>query len=329
MEDYVAIKGLEDEEKRLIYSVVLTPNREDYDKDVYSKDDIERVAHDWLRNFRKFDVEHNFAVEEGLSVVQSYVTTEDKTFKIDGEDVLLEAGTWVVVIKIESNELWKRVKSGEVQGLSIAAFKDEDREKVERAMKSKTDSRVKVSDLGEDYFTPFVSLVKDPAVSQARIFSIKNKRDVEEESDIGSEFISVLKTFINKFSKKDSEDEEEKIDMEMTKDELKALIGETFEEMWQAKASEKEVEEEVEEEEVVEEQDEEETEEQEEEEEGEEEEDLKASTKSMNDLYSKVEELEQVIKGKPTHIKEDGTEEVEASKKSKPTHDVLGFPIKN
>lgn len=105
-----------DEEKRMVYGVVYTPDEVDSQGDYADAPTIERAAHEFLKQqlLHNVDTQHDFQPEKGY-VAESYlIRGVDALFPDDKE------GTWVVAIKVEDDEVWKAVKAGDYTGLSLA-----------------------------------------------------------------------------------------------------------------------------------------------------------------------------------------------------------------
>lgn len=101
------------EEERKVYGLVYAPDVVDAHGDYTDADTLERAAHDFMLNYQKMDVQHNF--EEGAGeVVESFIAPE--TFTINGEEIL--KGSWVLV-SIASEEVWEAIKKGEITGYSL------------------------------------------------------------------------------------------------------------------------------------------------------------------------------------------------------------------
>jgi hypothetical protein len=100
--------------KRLVYGVVLEPESVDLQRDRVSADEIEKAAHEYLRSFRVVGEQHEtFADAE---VVESFIAPVDYT--TDGGVQILK-GSWVMVAKIHSDDLWADIEKGAYTGFSI------------------------------------------------------------------------------------------------------------------------------------------------------------------------------------------------------------------
>jgi hypothetical protein len=97
----------------LVSGVVLNPCEVDAQGDWVSPKEIERAAHDYIKNARGVGVEHKD--REGARVVESYIAQGD--WKIQGE--LVKKGAWILVMEITDEALWNRVESHELTGFSI------------------------------------------------------------------------------------------------------------------------------------------------------------------------------------------------------------------
>ena len=101
-----------EEEKKLVYGVVLEPDSIDLQGDVISSEEIERSAHNYMINSRMIGYRHNSVAD--ARVVESYIYNYD-----DGD---IKKGSWVIVVKIFNDELWEKVKNSEINGFSIGGY---------------------------------------------------------------------------------------------------------------------------------------------------------------------------------------------------------------
>ena len=120
-----------DEEKRMLISPALIPNKQIFrhdpntDSDYYvffSKATVEKAAFLYLKhnNHHKATYQHQDRVS-GVLTVESWIKEGDSDkSKLYGYD--LPDGTWFVKMKIENDELWQKIRSGELKGLSIEGY---------------------------------------------------------------------------------------------------------------------------------------------------------------------------------------------------------------
>ena len=120
-----------DEEKRMLVSPALIPNKnifrhnpntqEDYYV-YFSKETVRKASELYLKhnNHHKATYQHKDRVS-GVLTVESWIKEGDMDkSKLYGYD--LPNGTWFVKMKIENDELWKEIKSGSLRGLSIEGY---------------------------------------------------------------------------------------------------------------------------------------------------------------------------------------------------------------
>jgi len=120
-----------DEEKRMLVSPALIPNKQIFrhdpntDSDYYvffSKATVRKASELYLKhnNHHKATYQHQDRVS-GVLTVESWIKEGDSDkSKLYGYD--LPNGTWFVKMKIENDELWQKIKAGELKGLSIEGY---------------------------------------------------------------------------------------------------------------------------------------------------------------------------------------------------------------
>jgi hypothetical protein len=102
-----------DDDKRIVYGVVLEPHSIDLQGDVIAIDTIETAAHKYLIEHRTVGDSHSRLA--GAEVVESYLAPAD--LELGGQ--LITQGTWVMGVHVTDERLWQAVKSGEYSGFSI------------------------------------------------------------------------------------------------------------------------------------------------------------------------------------------------------------------
>lgn len=120
-----------DEEKRMLVSPALIPNKQIFRYDpntdsnyyvFFSKKTVADAAALYLKhnNHHKATYQHEDRVS-GVLTIESWIKEgeQDKS-KLYGFD--LPDGTWFVKMKIENDEMWNKIKDGELKGLSIEGY---------------------------------------------------------------------------------------------------------------------------------------------------------------------------------------------------------------
>lgn len=131
---------IQNEEQRIVFAPALIPElpikRVNGDQTFFVSIDRENIlqtaikfAKDNLAN--KLDVNHSEQVLPGITIFESFITDENRVTMAKGfEDMPL--GTWFITAKVNNDEVWEKIKAGELNGFSIdALFKFEKSEELD------------------------------------------------------------------------------------------------------------------------------------------------------------------------------------------------------
>jgi hypothetical protein len=121
-----------DEEKRMLISPALIPDKQIFrhdpntDTDYYvyfSKSTVRKASELYLKNnnHHKATQEHSERVS-GVLTVESWIIEDPKMDKSTLYGFSLPKGTWMVMMRIDNEELWKEIKAGNLKGLSIEGY---------------------------------------------------------------------------------------------------------------------------------------------------------------------------------------------------------------
>jgi hypothetical protein len=124
-----------DDEKRIVIGPAMVPDLKIFRKDkegnpyyvVFKEDTIKMIMEKYMRN--KYtdnnDENHNGNAVKDVYVIESWIKEdmEDKSNKYGYED--LPIGTWFVSMKVRNDEVWKKVKNGELNGFSVSGWFEE------------------------------------------------------------------------------------------------------------------------------------------------------------------------------------------------------------
>jgi len=136
-ENFIALQKHEvelkevDTEKRILMGAALIPNKQIYrknkDKEYYiyfSEDTVRKASELFLMrsNQNNATYEHERKMLEGMSVVESWIIEDEKLDKSVKYGFNLPKGTWMISMKVNNDEVWKKVKEGEVKGFSIEGY---------------------------------------------------------------------------------------------------------------------------------------------------------------------------------------------------------------
>ncbi len=119
-----------DEDKRLLLGAVLIPDKkikrkvDDHEFYIkFSAETIEKVAHDFIKkgNQGNSSLEHKEKLE-GMSVVEAWTVANPTNDKSNNYGKTYPKGSMVVMMKVDNDDIWSKVKSGEIKGFSIDAL---------------------------------------------------------------------------------------------------------------------------------------------------------------------------------------------------------------
>ena len=121
-----------DAEKRILMGAALVPNKNIYrinqkTKEEYyiyfSEETVRKSAHLFQINSNQNNATYEHKTElKDMSVVESWIIDDanmDKS-KVYGFD--LPKGTWMILMKVNNDDVWKDVKEGKVKGFSIEGY---------------------------------------------------------------------------------------------------------------------------------------------------------------------------------------------------------------
>jgi hypothetical protein len=120
-----------DAEKRILMGPALVPDKQIYRKNDKTKDEyyiyfskatIRKASELFLMNANQNNstLEHSQKLK-GMSVVESWII-EGKNDKSKNYGFDLPKGTWMISMKVNNDEIWNKVKLGEVKGFSIEGY---------------------------------------------------------------------------------------------------------------------------------------------------------------------------------------------------------------
>ena len=85
----------------------------------FSKDTIEKMMQKFMKEQRLFDIslDHNQDVRD-CYLIESFIINKERGI-CPNEFSDVEDGSWIISVKIENNDVWNKICSGEVKGFSI------------------------------------------------------------------------------------------------------------------------------------------------------------------------------------------------------------------
>ena len=160
---------LEKEDKHLIVGAVLVPNKPIYRNNgkeefyiQFSKETIEHLAYEYLMNGRMYSVTTDHKdIADDICLVESWIKTSDND-KSNDYGMNLPIGTWIAAMKVENEEVWQRVKQGELKGFSIESFVNLDEINLKKQNTNMTEEvKMETIELNEGFWTKLSSIISD------------------------------------------------------------------------------------------------------------------------------------------------------------------------
>lgn len=124
-----------DEEKRVVIGPAMVPDLKIYRKDkegnpyhvYFSADTIKMIAEKYMKNkyLDNNDENHDGTAVKDVYVIESWIKEdmEDKSNKYGYNE--LPIGTWFVSMKVKNDDVWNKVKQGELNGFSVSGWFEE------------------------------------------------------------------------------------------------------------------------------------------------------------------------------------------------------------
>lgn len=144
-----------DEDKRIVVGAAMLPNekiiRFDADNNPYfvyfSEDTIRTCQELYFKRSKQTatNIDHKDKVDNGVTVVESWIVENpdmDKSKHLGYKDI--PVGSWFVSYKVDNDDLWQKVKNGEVLGFSVEGLFTQtvEQENIEKELHSILDSEM-------------------------------------------------------------------------------------------------------------------------------------------------------------------------------------------
>lgn len=197
-----------DDEKQIVYGLVCVPDEVDTQGDVLTASAIEKA----MENFMKWGCAPNVDREHDFNMRDAFV--RESWLVKDGDPMFTEVGGWAVGIKIKNQELWDTIKSGQVQGLSLAGD-----------IYNYIDGPVTTGKNEEGLLSKVKQLLGLPTEKAGRTISSANRTKLEKAMEALNSAVSAIDELLKLDAEKSAKEEPQ-----MTKEEMQALVKSTVEE---------------------------------------------------------------------------------------------------
>lgn len=125
-----------DDDKRIVIGPAMIPNMliprknkktgERYDV-FFTAETIKMIAEKYMRNkyLDNNDIDHDGNAAEDVYVIESWIKDDyqDKSNKYGFQE--LPIGTWFIMMRVKNDNIWEKVKNGELNGFSVSGFFEE------------------------------------------------------------------------------------------------------------------------------------------------------------------------------------------------------------
>ena len=121
-----------DTEKRIVTGPALIPGKEIYRYDmfrgeynvIFNAESVEKIQQEYLLRSKHQDVTVQHEVNANhISAIESWIIVDPENDKANALGFTdLPKGTWMLSMKINNDEVWDMIKSGEIKGFSIEAY---------------------------------------------------------------------------------------------------------------------------------------------------------------------------------------------------------------
>ncbi|QDP67572.1 MAG: putative peptidase [Prokaryotic dsDNA virus sp.] len=140
-----------DKDQRLLVSPALIPYKQIYrydaktDKEYYvhfSADTVRQASEAYMvhQNTNSATIQHENKVT-GVHTIESWIVEDSKKDKSNLYGFELPVGTWFVSMRVNNDDVWQRIKSGELKGLSIEGYFVDRMEQLARVGSMVTDGK--------------------------------------------------------------------------------------------------------------------------------------------------------------------------------------------
>lgn len=159
---------LEREDKHLIVGAVLVPDKPIYRNNgkeefyiQFSKDTIEKLAYEYLMNGRMYSVTTDHKdIADDICLVESWIKTSEND-KSNDYGMNLPIGTWLVSMKVENEDVWQRVKDGELKGFSIESFVNLDEIKLQKQENIMVEEKLEAIQVDDNFWDKLRSIISN------------------------------------------------------------------------------------------------------------------------------------------------------------------------
>jgi hypothetical protein len=92
---------------------------------VFTKEEIKNISKKFINGEKKFNLLHNNNLVAEVELMESWLVEDTDNDKINFYKMKnIPVGSWIIMTKVENDELWQLVKAGKFNGFSVEGFFD-------------------------------------------------------------------------------------------------------------------------------------------------------------------------------------------------------------
>lgn len=90
----------------------------------FSKDTIKKLQQKYMQDklLDRANIEHSNRFLKGVDVVESWIVEDPEKDKQQVFGMNYPSGTWMIIMKVEDDSVWEKVKKGELKGYSVQGY---------------------------------------------------------------------------------------------------------------------------------------------------------------------------------------------------------------
>lgn len=140
-----AIFKKESSDEQMVWAEVYAPNAQDSDGEFMDAKGIREAAYRFMRakKLDSIDSQHDNELVPGCYIIESFIARK-------GDPDFIE-GAWVVGMHIDNDEMWGKIKKGEINGFSLEAFVVKQRSKIELTIPNLLNGRTSKAEDGHEH----------------------------------------------------------------------------------------------------------------------------------------------------------------------------------
>lgn len=122
---------LASEERHICYGPVLIPEKDIYRNNGkqefyinFSEESIQKMSQDFMKEYRQHEVnlQHSDEQASDVFVVESWLVEDPYKDKANYLGFNVPKNTWMIGMKVNNDEVWNKIKSGELNGFSVESL---------------------------------------------------------------------------------------------------------------------------------------------------------------------------------------------------------------